>query len=468
MAYSFPIFITALMQQLYHSADVFVVGNFAGTPEECKVALAAVGATGSITSLLLNAVTGIVVGVNVVGAQAYGNRDEEKMSRVMSTALIFAFFAGLLLAVAGCSLAPFLLKMIRVPLDIRGQALVYMRIIFLGQPASIVFNFSSAVFRSRGNSKLSMKILTVTGLVNVILNLLFVICFDLDSAGVALATVAATVISAVVALYVLFHPQGEYRLTLSKLRLYKKELGEILKIGLPTGLNSVLFQFSNTIVATAANALGSVTVAAVSAANSVNNVAHTAGGALDSASISFSAQNCGAGKLRRVDQMLARVLILGGLLFVGINTVLTLFPRFFLGIFSSNAAVVEAGIPKLMISSWGYILYLFMELISACQRGFGKSIVPTVVNIVCICFMRVAWIWWVYPLVPETAALSVRILWLYMCLPVSWGCSLLAQIVNYFCFVRPKEWKKQAASGKLIPEDMAYYEAKMLKKHSAK
>ncbi|MBR3837873.1 MAG: MATE family efflux transporter [Clostridia bacterium] len=457
VAFLIPIFITALMQQLYHAADVFVVGNFAGTPEECKIALAAVGATGSVTSLLLNAVSGISIGSNVVSAHAYGNRDKERALHVISTSLIFAFLSGTLLAAVGYFASPTLLKMIKVPLEIRDQALAYMRIIFLGQPASMLFNFCSSIFRSRGNTRISMNILTVTGIVNVVLNLVFVIVFDLDSAGVAIATVIASVLSAVVALMVVFHPQGDYRLSLSDLRVHKNELFEILKIGVPAGLNSVLFQFSNTIVATAANSLGTVTVAAVSAANSVNNVAHTFGGSLSSAAISFSAQNCGAGKLRRVDEYLVKAGILGTAVFLGINTVLTLFPHFFLGLFSSSPEVVQAGVSKLMISSWGYMLYLLAEQINGCQRGFGKSVFPTALNIFCVCFLRIAWVWWVFPAVPAAAALSTKILWLYLCLPVSWAATLVAQCVNYFGVVRGKEWRRQAEAGTLAPEDMAYY-----------
>lgn len=453
IVFAFPILMTNILQQLYHSADMIVVGNFARDPES---SLAAVGATSQITALLINFFVATAVGTNALCAQARGAGDRDRELRVIGTSLILSVTAGIALAFFGWIFTPSLLRLIDTPKEILAEATLYMRIIFLGQPASLLFNFSSASLRAGGNAKLPMRIMMVTGFINVCLNLVFVLGLHLDSAGVAIATVVAHYLSALSALTVLFHPAWEYRLTLKKLRFFKKEAGGMLKIGVPAGLNAILFNFSSVIVTTAANAMGKTVVASVAAANSITNLVHTMGNSFNTALVSFSGQNYGAGKLRRTEESFRKAIILVESVFLVTNIALTLFPAFFMGIYNDDPDVIRMGIPKLLLTSWGYMVYLFAEFANSTKRGFGKSIMPTVLNIVCVCGVRILWVLGIFPHLPQT------VLSLYICIPLSWICTSTANMID-FAFVKKRVWKKSYEEGRLCPEDAAYYEAKLKK-----
>ena len=451
LVFAFPILLTTFMQQMYHTADVMVVGKFAD-----DIALAAVGATGQITALLVNLFVGISSATNILCAQARGAGDKQRERRIIHTSLIFGAGAGIFLAVAGCVFSPFLLDVIDVPAEVRGEAGKYMCIIFLGQPASMLYNFCSSIFRARGNSRISMRILLTTGAVNVLLNLVFVIGFHLDAAGVALATIIANYLSVLAALYVLFRRDGEFRLSFFDIRFDKRAFFDVVKLGIPTGLNSILFNLSATIVARAANGLGTTVVASVSAANSVTNITHTFGNASCTALVSFAAQNYGAGTLHRVDRLLKSVVLTTQGLFLLLNLAITLYYDLFLGMFTNNPEVVEMGFHKLILTAWGYHFHLAAGQINSCSRGYGKSIRPTIINITAICLVRVIWVAFFFPLVPETAPLTQRMLWLYVSIPLSWALSFFGQLVD-FCFIRRGARKKLCMEGKLSPEDEALY-----------
>lgn len=379
------------------------------------------------------------------------------MERVIGSALIFSFCSGIFLAIVGFFATPWLLELINAPKDVFDEAVLYMRIIFLGQPASLLFNYSAGIFRASGNSKLPMRILMVTGLVNVLLNLFFVLVFHLDSAGVAIATVTANYLSAGTALFVFFRSSGEYRFSLAKLRVFKSELLGMLKIGVPAGLNAILFNFSNVIVSTVANSMGKTVVASISAANSLSNLVHTVGNSFTTALVSFSGQNYGAGKLRRAKESFWKAILLAEMIFFAANLSLTLFPSFFLGLYTSDADVVQTGIPKLLLTCWGYMIYLFAEFANSIKRGFGKTITPMILNIVCVCGFRLFWVWVVFPYLPQT------VFWLYLCLPGSWLLTALAQTTD-LSFVYKRTWKQCLKEEKLSPEDAAYFGSKLNKK----
>ena len=301
IVFAFPLWLATLVQQVYHAADVIVVGNFA---ENSTTALAAVGSTSSLTSIVLNLFLGISAGASVVCANLYGAKEYEKLRRSMTTALIAAAVGGMMVCAIGLVLSRPLLLLMGSPEDVIDQATVYMQIIFLGKPAVLVYNTCSAIMRAHGESKRPMYILVTTGLVNVALNLVLVIGFHLDVAGVAIATVVSQWLSAIVAVYLIFHPLGEYHLSFSEFVFDKALLGKILRIGLPAGLNAMVFNLSNTVVISAVNGMGSVAVAAVSAATSVATLAYTLPNAFTTACISFAGQNYGARKFKRIDQCL--------------------------------------------------------------------------------------------------------------------------------------------------------------------
>ncbi len=421
--FAFPLWISSLIQQVYHAADVIVVGNFSA---DSTTALAAVGSTGSVTNMILNLVLGLSAGASVVCANLYGAREKERLRRAMTTALIASTTGGLVISVLGFVLARSLLVLMGSPLDVIDQATAYMQIIFLGKPAVMVYNTCSAIMRAHGEAKRPMYILTATGLVNVVLNLVLVINFHMDVRGVAIATITSQYLSAIVALYLMFHPMGEYRLKLSEFVFDKTEFSKIVRIGVPAGINAMVFNFSNAVVISAVNAMGSVTVAAVSAATSVATLAYTIPSAFTTACISFAGQNYGARKFKRIDQCLWNGIMIVEVMFFAANVVMTLFPEVFLRLYTDNMEVIRTGIPKMYITSWGYMIYAISEIANGCQRGFGKSMGPTVLNIICICGIRVAWVLFVFP------HLEQNLISLYAVFPISWACSAVAQLISYY------------------------------------
>ncbi|MBQ3075327.1 MAG: MATE family efflux transporter [Clostridia bacterium] len=423
IVFAFPLWLATLVQQIYHAADVIVVGNFA---ENSTTALAAVGSTGSLTSIILNLFLGISAGASVVCANLYGAKEHEKLRRSMTTALIAAGVGGVTVCVIGLVLARPLLLLMGSPEDVIDQATVYMQIIFLGKPAVLVYNTCSAIMRAHGESKRPMYILITTGLVNVFLNLILVIGFHMDVAGVAIATIVSQYLSAIVALYLIFHPLGEYHLGFSEFVFDKALFGKIMRIGLPAGLNAMVFNLSNTVVISAVNGMGSVAVAAVSAATSVATLAYTLPNAFTTACISFAGQNYGARKFKRIDQCLwLGVLLVEGVYLI-VNVFFTLFPGFFLGLYTDNQEVISTAIPKMLITSWGYMIYTVSEIANGCQRGFGKSMGPTVLNMICVCGIRILWVILVFPMMKQ------NLISLYACFPLSWLASALAQVISYY------------------------------------
>lgn len=423
LVFAFPLWLATLVQQVYHAADVIVVGNFA---ENSTTALAAVGSTGSMTSVILNLFLGLSAGASVRCANLYGARDREGLRKAMTTALISSAVGGLAVCVIGFVLARPLLLLMGSPAEVIDQATTYMQIIFLGKPAVLVYNTCSAIMRAHGESKRPMYILTATGLVNIALNLILVINFHMDVAGVAIATIASQWLSAAVALYLLFHPMGDYRLHLSEFVFDKTELGRILRIGVPAGVNAMVFNISNVVVISAVNGMGSVAVAAVSAATSVATLAYTIPSAFTTACISFAGQNYGARRFDRIDKCLWNGILIVEVLFFVANIFLTLFPEFFIGLYTDEAEVIRQGIPKMYITIWGYMIYTVSEIANGCQRGFGKSVIPTILNIACICGVRVAWVLFVFPHMEQ------NLVSLYTVFPISWFCSAVAQMISYY------------------------------------
>jgi len=431
VVFAFPILISNLLQQLYHAADVVVVGNFA---KNSTVSLAAVGSTGSITTLLLNLFLGLSMGANVICANLFGARKKEELRRAMETALIVAAFSGLLVGAAGFFFARPLLGLMGSPDSVIDEATRYMQIIFLGQPASLVYNFGAGILRAHGDTKRPMYILSVAGIFNVVLNLVFVIVFHLDAAGVAIATIIAHYLSAIAVLILLFSPHGDFRLSLTRLRFDRKLFGKILRIGIPGGINGMVFSLSNVVIVSAVNSLGDVVVAGNSAAASVDSVVFQILSAIYSACISFAGQNFGAKSFKRIDRLLWQSILLTE----GILAVICLFigwnPAFFIGLFTKEAAVIRVGIPRLLTVVRGYLIYAVSEMCIGCLRGMGKSMVPTVLNLVSICVPRMIWTLLVFPHHANFA-------FLMLCYPISWVFSSVSQLICYLVCRRREEQK---------------------------
>ena len=267
--FTIPIILSALMQQLYHAADMWVVGNFS---QNSEVALGAVGASTHIVTLILNFFVGITTGANIVCANYIGAGNKEGLARAMRTSIASALVGGIFVSVVGCFAARPMLILLDTPEARIDEAVLYLRIVFIGKISALLYNAGAGILRAHGDSQRPMYILTGTGILNVVLNLIFVIFFHLDAAGVAAATAIASTVSAVLVLMILFHPQGEFGLNLLDVRIYLDELKQILRVGLPAGINSILFSISNLTVTSSLNGLGTQSVAGVSAANSIMNI----------------------------------------------------------------------------------------------------------------------------------------------------------------------------------------------------
>ena len=432
LAFALPLCISNLLQQLYHSADVIVVGKFA---ENATASLAAVGSTGQITNLLLLMFVGLSVGANVICANRVGSRDEEGFRRVIHTAMPLAFLSGLLLSVVGYFATPTLLRWMGSPEDVIGQATVYMQIIFLGQPGSLVYNFGSGIIRARGDTKRPMYILVCTGLVNVLLNLVFVIVFKMEAAGVALATIIAHYLSAIAILYVLFRKDGVYHMELSELRLDLSETVGIARVGIPSGLNGMVYSISNVIIVSTVNSLGSLSVAATSASTSVSAIGHVVPAAIATACVSFVGQNYGAKNFKRIERVLWCGVAMGAAFMTVVSLAFTLFPEFFLGLYTDDERIIWEGYPKLLMNNWGFILDTVNTVSTCCLRGMRYSSGPAVLNMAFVCGTRLIWTILVFPHLPQTLG--------YLCIayPVSWGLSAIAMLI-YFYRVKKIEERK--------------------------
>lgn len=422
--FTLPIILTNVLQQLYHAADMMVVGNFAQNP---TVALAAVGSTASITSLILNLFIGLSVGTNVICANLFGAGEREKLRRAMHTSLLLAALCGVGIAIFGVIFSRTLLEWMGTPDSVIDQATLYMQIIFLGKPGSLVYNFGAGILRAHGDTKRPMYILSFAGILNCLLNVFFVVVVRLDAAGVALATVASYYVTAFLVLRILFSPKGEFQLSLRELRLNARLCVRIAKVGIPCGVNGMVFSLSNVIIVTALNTLGDVVLAGNSAAHNVDGLLFQVLSAISAACVSFSGQCFGAKKYRRIDRLLTGALLFSFLAIVFVDAFLFLFPEEVLSLFTKDPAVIAAAVPRVLILCGCYVVYIVPEICIGCIRGMGHSTATSVLNMIFICIPRVIWVLFLFPLHPTFSFL----LW---CYPISWGLSGVVQFICYLVY----------------------------------
>ena len=432
LVFVIPIFITNLVQQLYNAADAAVVGRFAGA-----ISLAAVGSTGTATNMLLNIFVGLATGTNIICARLRGAGKQEELERAMHASLVLAALSGLLAAVLGLFLTRPMLQLMGLSESIIGEATVYMTVFLLGSPASLLFNFSAGILRAHGDAKHPMIILMTSGIINIALNLLFVIVFHLDSLGVALATVASQIYTAVAVLWILFNPRGEYRMQLKRLKFMPKEIGVIASIGIPCGLNGLVFSLSNMILQSAVFTFSDVVVAGSAASNKMTNILYVIISSFYSACVSFAGQCSGRGDQRRIDALLIRAILLSAGFMAACDLLLTVFPTQVLSIFTTDPAVAKAGAEQMLVVGWAYILYCVCEMTLACLRGMGQSGIPTLLNVIGICIPRLIWIFFIFPM-------NRTIPMLYLCYPVSYVIASTGQM-SFYLRCRKRNLGKEAA-----------------------
>lgn len=419
LLFMLPILATNLLQQFYTAADTAVVGKFAS-----ETALAAVGSTSHITSLLLSLFVGLATGANVACARYRGAQNKFKLRICMHTSILLGLVCGLFLGIVGFILTRPILVLMGSPENVIDQSTLYVRIFFLGVPASVMYNFASAILRAHGDTKRPMVILGISGLLNVLLNLLFVIVFRMDVAGVALATIISQYFSMAAALFLLFDPKCEFKMSRKELRFDSEAVREIVQIGLPAGINSSLYGIANVILQSTVNSFGDVFMAASAASSNVTAFMHIIMGSFSTACVSFAGQCSGAKNFNRIEKMVVSCIIGSMLSILMFDLVVTAFHRTLLGCFTNNPEVVSIAMGKLLLNSWGYLPCCISDPLVGCLRGTGRSTMPTVLNICGICIPRLLWIFFIFPLNPTFVMLNVSY-------PVSWAISTVLQIVYY-------------------------------------
>lgn len=424
LRFSLPLILSGILQLLFNAADIVVVGRFSGSQS-----LAAVGATGSLINLLVNLFIGLSIGANVLVARFYGSADTENARQTVHTALLTAAIGGLCMIFLGLLLAKPMLLWMGTPADVLDQAVLYIRIYFIGMPAFMLYNFGAAILRAIGDTRRPLYFLFISGVVNVLFNLLFVIVFRMGVAGVAMATVISQALSALLILFCLWRSEGVCKLDFRRLRIHKDKLLGMLRIGLPAGLQGVIFNISNVLIQSSVNSFGSVAMAGNTAAGNIEGFVYTSMNAVYQTSLSFTSQNMGAGNYKRIDQILRRCLAVVAVIGLLLGNGAYLLGGPLLRIYSSDPEVVTYGLSRLSVVCVTYFLCGLMDVLVGSIRGMGYSVLPMLVSLTGACAFRVVWIFTVFR--------WQHTLWsLYISYPISWVLTAGAHLVCYLILRR--------------------------------
>lgn len=424
VAFAVPLMLSGILQLLFNAADIIVVGRFAG-----KESLAAVGSTTSLINLLINIFIGLSIGTNVLVAQFYGAQKRKDLEETVHTSMILAVAGGAVLIVLGFVLADPLLALMGTPDDVLHLSALYMKIFFLGMPVMLLYNFGSAILRAVGDTRRPLYFLLMAGIVNVVLNLIFVIGFSLGVAGVALATVISQCVSAALIIQCLIRSDAPYRLRRDRLRVVPGKLALIAKIGLPAGLQGAIFSISNVLIQSSVNSFGSVAMAGNTASANIEGFVYTSMNAVYQTALSFTSQNFGARKFDRMNKILLYCLGLVVAVGVVMGDGAVLLGKQLLGIYSSDPEVITYGMNRLRIISGTYFLCGIMDTMVGGLRGIGCSVLPMLVSLTGACAFRVVWIFTVF-------AMDRTLQTLYLSYPVSWFITFTAHIICYLVIRR--------------------------------
>lgn len=419
LVFALPIMAMYILQLMFNTADMVVVGRFSGSK-----ALAAVGATGSLINLIITLFMGLSVGTTVVVAQDFGANNRDSVSKSVHTSIAVSIIGGLIVMVMGIVLCKPLLIMMGTPKDIIGLAVLYMEIYFISTPATMVYNFAAAILRAAGDSRRPMYYLIITGTLHVILNLFLVIVLHMSVAGVATATVISEYLSVLLIMMSLSRCDGAIRFIPQKMRIDGNKLKEIIRIGLPAGMQGLLFSISNVLIQSAVNSFGSTMVAASAAAGNVENYIGTTMNAYYNAAIAFTGQNMGAKKYDRIDTIakVSTVLIFATWIVLGGG--ILLFGRPLINIFTSDPEVIKLGMLRLNIMIAAFFTCGMMNVFPGLTRGMGYSILPMLCTLVGACILRIVWLATIF-------TWHHTEIMLFLCYPVTWALAGLGQVVIY-------------------------------------
>lgn len=422
LEFSVPLIFSSILQLLFNAADIVVVGRFAGDNS-----LAAVGSTGSLINLLVNLFMGLSIGTNVLAANYFGQKNKNKLQETVHTSMLISVISGIILTIIGVIFTTPILEFMQTPEEVLKLASIYLRIYFYGITSSMIYNFGSALLRAQGDTKRPLLILLLSGIVNIILNLIFVINFKLDVAGVAYATVISQTISAIIVVIILLKEDNDFKLNLRKLSINPHIFAKLVKIGVPAGFQGIMFSFSNIIIQSAINSFGPILIAGNSAAISLEGFVYTSMNGFSQGALTFASQNLGAGKKDRIK----KVVIISQFSIIVIGLVLgwlgILFDNQLLSIYSKSPDVINAGKIRVFVIFSTYFLCGIMDAMANSIRGCGHSLLPAIVTIFCVCFFRIFYLATFFR-IPQFHSPF----YIFISYPLSW---FIAWIIHFICFI---------------------------------
>ena len=421
--FSIPLMLSGILQLLFNAADIIVVGRFVGS-----TALAAVGSTSSLINLLINLFIGFSVGANVLVARFHGAGRDDEVNETVHTAITLSMISGIFLLILGVTVTRTLLIWMGSPDDVLDQSSLYLKIYFLAMPATLLYNFGSSILRAVGDTKRPLMFLIVAGVINAVLNMFLVIAFHMGVAGVAIATVISQMISCLLVLRCLYKTDGSYQLRFSKLCMKKFYLAQIFQVGVPAGIQSTVINISNALLQSSVNSFGSTAMAGYTAANNVLGFLYASVNAVTQACMSFTSQNYGVGKYKRMDRVLLDCGILSFVIAFVLGCGSYIFGGEILKIYTEDPEVIRCGVEILSITTVPYFLCGIMDLFPGALRGMGHSGVPMILSIIGTVGTRIVWIFWIFP---QNRSLYT----LFISYPASWAITIVMQVIC-FIFVR--------------------------------
>lgn len=429
VSFALPLMLSGILQLMFNAVDIIVVGRFAGSQ-----ALAAVGSTTALINVFVNLFIGISLGTNVLAARFFAAGKERQMSETVHTSIAFAALSGIVMVFVGGFLSKYALEWMATPADVIGQSTLYMRIYFMGMPFFMLYNYGAAILRAVGDTKRPLIFLIISGVINAGLNMILVIVFHLSVAGVAIATVISQMISCILVLRCLYRSEGSYQLRFSKLMLKGCYLKEIFQVGVPAGIQSTVINFSNVLLQSSVNSFGSIAMAGYTAANNILGFLFVSVNSVTQACMSFTSQNYGVRKWKRMDKILVDCMILSMIVALVLGGGSYIFGSQILRIYTENEEVIRCGMEILSYTTLTYFLCGFMDLFPGAMRGMGFSAAPMMLSIVGTVGTRIVWIFGIFP---RYRSLSV----LFISYPVSWILTIAMQVVCFF-IVRRKVHEK--------------------------
>lgn len=423
ISFALPLMVSGILQLMFNAVDIIVVGRFSGSQ-----ALAAVGSTTALINVFTNLFIGVSLGANVLAARFYAAGKDKEMSETVHTAITLALVSGVVMAVIGLVFSRWALEIMGTPADVIDQSSLYMRIYFLGMPFFMVYNYGAAILRAVGDTKRPLMFLIVAGVINAVLNMFLVIAFHMGVAGVAVATVISQMISCLLVLRCLYKTDGSYQLRFSKLCMKKFYLAQIFQVGIPAGIQSTVINISNALLQSSVNSFGSTAMAGYTAANNVLGFLYASVNAVTQACMSFTSQNYGVGKYKRMDRVLLDCGILSFVIAFVLGCGSYIFGGEILKIYTEDPEVIRCGVEILSITTVPYFLCGIMDLFPGALRGMGHSGVPMILSIIGTVGTRIVWIFWIFP---QNRSLYT----LFISYPASWAITIVMQVIC-FIFVR--------------------------------